>query len=81
MKHGSGRRTGIIQDRAGGYGIGADMTERSIPISVSNQIKSANQPQYWEAAPRNPMPVIFASERVQTVYMPIGKTLLQDGGL
>lgn len=57
-----------------------DRTERTVPINVRDQISSANQPQYWGMIPRNPKPVAFARDSVQAVYIPMGKTLLHEGG-
>ena len=57
-----------------------DMTERTVPINVRDQISSANQPQYWGMIPSDPEPVAFARESVQAVYIPMGKTLLHEEG-
>ena len=57
-----------------------DITERTVPINVRDQISSANQPQYWGMIPSDAEPVALARESVQAVYIPMGKTLLHEGG-
>lgn len=51
-----------------------------MPINVRDQTSSANQPQYWGIVASDPKPAAFDREIVQAAYIPMGKTLLHEGG-
>ena len=57
-----------------------EMSARSMPTSVKNQIHRANHPQYGEMIARNSYCAACVRDTRLAVYIPMGKTLLHETG-